>query len=107
MKYCGNLATLRMIDVERLWTLMRHLDMADDAIAATSLQGKPAIRGLLQDAYFIAQELMRKGAKRAVNLGAAGAWSRKRIDPELIKRLMELSGGPVEVVPPDEQVPEQ
>jgi hypothetical protein len=68
-----------MADMERLFRIQSCLDQVDDAIAATSLQAKPAIAGL------------RKGALRALKLGKAGAFQRKHLRAELVQRLIELA----------------
>jgi hypothetical protein len=80
-----------MADMERLFRIQSCLDQVDDAIAATSLQAKPAIAGLLREAYFEAQAIMRKGALRALKLGKAGAFQRKHLRAELVQRLIELA----------------
>ena len=51
MKHPNRLADLTVTDLLRLHRIMRRLDALDDAIAATSLQAKPAIRALLSEAY--------------------------------------------------------
>ena len=83
-----------MADMERLFRIQTCLDQVDDAIAATSLQAKPAIAGLLREAYFEAQAVMRKGALQALKLGKAGAFQRKHLRPELVQRLIELAEMP-------------
>ena len=94
MKYLSALGQITMLDVEHLWAAMRRIDAVDDALASTSMQGKPALRALLSEAYHEIQHVMRKGARRGVKLGAQGAYTKKNLDPELVQRLVELAGAP-------------
>ena len=94
MKYQSALCQLSMADVERLYGALVRLNAVDDAIMATSLQGKPAMRELLRDIYTVVHGLMRKAARRACKLGAEGAYVRKNLPPELMTMLIEMASGP-------------
>ena len=63
MKNPNRMGDLTITDLLRLHRIMRRLDALDDAIAATSLQAKPAIRALLKEAYFEASNIFDRGAR--------------------------------------------
>lgn len=81
-----------MADLERLDHIRQALEDVYNAISTTSLQAKPAILGLLNRAHDEAGAIMRKGARGAIKLGAAGAYGRKHLELEFIQRLIELAG---------------
>jgi hypothetical protein len=92
MKYSSGLATLTMADVQVLDRARQSLRMIYDAIGATNVQGKPAMLGILDQADDCMQSVMRKGARRAVKLGLAGAYQRKHLSTDFVQRLAELAG---------------
>jgi len=63
MKNPNRMGDLTVTDLLRLHRIMRRLDALDDAIAATSLQAKPAIRALLRETYFEASKIFDRGAR--------------------------------------------
>lgn len=63
MKNPNRMGDLTVTHLLRLHRIMRRLDALDDAIAATSLQAKPAIRALLREAYFDAGNIFDRGAR--------------------------------------------
>ena len=63
MKNPNSMGNLTVTDLLRLHRIMRRLDALDDAIAATTLQAKPAIRALLREAYFDAGNIFDRGAR--------------------------------------------
>ena len=63
MKNPNRLGDLTVTDLLRLHRIMRRLDALDDAIAATSIQAKPAIRALLSEAYHEAGNIFDRGAR--------------------------------------------
>jgi len=90
MDYRSRLAEITMLDLERLDGIRTRLRAVHAAVAATSIQAKPAIAELLDEADDLAVMILRKGAKRAIALGLAGAYGRKNLSPEFGARLMEL-----------------
>jgi hypothetical protein len=91
MRYSSALCAITFRDLEMLHEQRSMLRMAYEGIAATQAHGKPAILGLLEKCDDIAEALMRKGATRAVKLGAAGAYTRKQPSRELVDTLIRLA----------------
>lgn len=98
------LAALTMADVERLYAALLRLDAIDDALVATSLQAKPAIRELLRDVHAVCHGLIRKAARRACKRGAQGHYSRKKLPPGLMEMLIEMAGSPEVAEAPEDDV---
>jgi hypothetical protein len=94
MKYRSELANLTMADVQGLDKARQCLRAVYEGIGATSVQGKPAILGLLDEADDLVLAVIRKGARRAVKLGMAGAYGRKHLSQDFVARLVELAGAP-------------
>jgi hypothetical protein len=92
MKYRSELANLTMADVQGLDRARQSLRAIYEGVGATSLQGKPAILALVDEVDDLVVAVIRKGARRAVKLGMAGAYGRKHLNQDFIARLVELAG---------------
>ena len=100
MKHPNRLADLTITDLLRLHRIQERLNTLDDAIAATSLQAKPAIRKLLSESYFEAEDIFAKGARVFAKHVQAGWVPGIGLDQQFwnhVTAVMQASAQPAEV----------
>lgn len=99
----SRLTDLTMADLERCYRITQKLDACDTAVQSAAFPGKAAVRQLLSEAYYEAQDVARKGAPMALRKIEAGQYARKNATQEFAAWLLRLAGlNP----PPAEAVPE-
>ncbi len=90
MKHPSRLADLTTTDLVRLHRIQERLNTLCDAIAATSLQAKPAILKLLSEAYCEAGDIFAKGARALARNMQAGWVPAISLDDALGARVMAV-----------------